>query len=216
MNYTQLTKSMYEKEIIININERLGIRFKGIIDKILYEEFDGYTVACIIDYKTGNDDISLKYLNYGLNIQLPIYLYLSNYLNLKNIVYSGFYLQKFNIVDKDYRLIGYSNSDKDILSMMDNNYDNSKIIKSMKTLKDGSFSSHTKVLNNEEINKIKTITEQKIKEAINNIQNNIFTINPKVDGDKNIGCDFCKFKDICFVKKQDKTEIKEKEFGGDE
>ena len=43
----------------------------------------------------------------------------------------------------------------------------------------------------------------RIKEAINNIQNNIFTINPKVDGDKNIGCDFCKFKDICFMKDKD-------------
>ena len=33
LNYTQLTKTMYEKEIFISINERLGIRFKGIIDK---------------------------------------------------------------------------------------------------------------------------------------------------------------------------------------
>ena len=80
MNYTQLTKSMYEKEIIININERLGIRFKGVIDKVLYEEFNGYTIACIIDYKTGNPNLNIKNVEYGLDMQLPVYIYL-----LKNI-----------------------------------------------------------------------------------------------------------------------------------
>ena len=140
---------------------------------------------------------------------------MSDYLNFKNVLYSGFYLQKFNIIDSDYRLIGYSNSDKDILSIIDSNYDNSKIIKGMKTLKDGSFSSHTKILNNEEIEKIKNITKDKISEVIENIKNNRFDINPKVNGEKNLGCDFCKFKDICFVKKSDKVEIIEEEFGGD-
>ena len=105
----------------------------------MYKEDGDKTYITLIDYKTGNDDISLKYLKYGLNIQLPIYLYLSNYLNLRNILYSGFYLQKFNITDKDYRLVGYSNSDRDVLSILDSGYENSKIIKSMKTLKDGAF-----------------------------------------------------------------------------
>ena len=35
-------------KVIVNINERLGIRFKGIIDKVLYEEFDGETIVCIM------------------------------------------------------------------------------------------------------------------------------------------------------------------------
>jgi len=123
-------------------------------------------------------------------------------------------LQKLNINDKDYRLVGYSNSDKDILSIIDKNYDNSKIIKGMRTLKDGSFSSYTKVLNNEDIDKIKDISEEKIKEVIDNIKNNNFVINPKVVDGKNIGCDFCKFRDICFVKKRDKVEIVLEDFGG--
>lgn len=212
--YSSFDQAMYEKEVEIDYGN--NIKFKGIIDKILYKEDNDKTYIALIDYKTGNDDISLKYLNYGLNIQLPIYLYLSQHLNFKNIVYSGFYLQKFNITDKDYRLIGYSNSDKEILTVIDNNYDNSKIIKGMKTLKDGSFSSHAKLLSNEEIEKIQNITKEKINEVIENIKNNKFDINPKVNGDKNIGCDYCKFRDICFVKKKDKIEIKEEEFGGDE
>jgi len=212
--YGSYNNYMYEKRIEVDYGD--NIKFIGIIDKILYKEDYNNTYVTLVDYKTGNDDISLKYLDYGINIQLPIYLYLSDYLNLRNILYSGFYLQKFNITDADYRLIGYSNSDKDILSILDDNYDNSKIIKGMKTLKDGSFSRYTKVLSNDEINKIKDITKDKIREVINNIKENKFDINPKVDGDKNIGCDYCKFKDICFVKKKNKVTIVSSEFGGDE
>jgi ATP-dependent helicase/nuclease subunit B len=211
--YSSFDNAMYEKKIDIDYGD--NIKFTGIIDKILYKEENDKTYLALIDYKTGNDDISLNYLKYGLNIQLPIYLYLSDYLNFRNILYSGFYLQKFNISEKDYRLLGYSNSNRDILSIIDNNYDNSKIIKGMKTLKDGSFSSYTKVLSNEDIDKIKNITKEKIHEVIENIKNNKFDINPKVNGDKNIGCDFCKFRDICFVKKKDRVEISEEKFGGD-
>lgn len=212
--YSSFDKAMYEKKIDVDYGD--NVKFTGIIDKVLYKESYDKTYLALIDYKTGNDDISLDYLNYGLNMQLPIYLYLSNYLNLRNVVYSGFYLQKFNIVDKDYRLVGYSNSDRDILSIIDNNYDNSKIIKGMKTLKDGSFSNYAKVLNNSEMNKIVEITKKKIEEVIDNIKNNKFDINPKINGDKNIGCEFCKYRDICFVKKKDKVSIVEEKFGGEE
>ena len=211
--YSSFDNAMYEKKIDIDYDD--NIRFTGVIDKILYKELNDKTYVALIDYKTGNDDISLKYLKYGLNMQLPIYLYLCNYLNLRNVIYSGFYLQRFNITDKDYRLYGYSNSDREILSLMDNGYDNSKIIKGMKTLKDGSFSKYTKVLSNDDINEIISITKKRIEEVVDNIRNNRFDINPKVIGDKNIGCDFCKFRDICFVKSSDRILIEEEEFGGD-
>ena len=123
---------MYEKRIDIDYGN--NIHFIGIIDKILYYVDNDITYIALIDYKTGNDEISLKYFKYGLNIQLPIYLYLSSQLLFNNPTYTGFYLQKFNISEKDYRLVGYSNSDKDILSYLDNNYDNSKIIKGFESL----------------------------------------------------------------------------------
>ena len=206
----------YSEDAILYVMDKYNVKYDVAlvyIDNLYYID-NNHTYVSLIDYKTGNDDISLKYLNYGLNMQLPIYLYLSNYLNLRNVLYSGFYLQKFNITENDYRLVGYSNSDMDILSVLDSGYDNSKIIKGMKTVKDGSFSKNSKVLSNEEIDKIKDIARDKIEEVINNIRNNKFDINPKVDGDKNIGCDFCKFRDICFVKKKNEVEINAEEFGG--
>lgn len=211
--YSKLDNAMYEKRIDIDYGN--NIHFIGIIDKILYY-YDGInTYIALIDYKTGNDEISLKYLKYGINIQLPIYLYISKKLNFNNPKYTGFFLQKFNITNKDYRLVGYSNSDKDILSYLDNNYDNSNIIKGLKTLKDGSFSKTSKVLSNDEIEEIKNTTENIIKETINKIKNNDFDINPKIDNGINISCEYCKFNDICFKRKEDEINITCEEFGGD-
>jgi len=212
--YSLFNEAMYEKEIVIDFGD--NVEFVGIIDKILYYKANNTTYVCLIDYKTGSEDISLNYLKYGINIQLPIYLYLSTKLDFNNIKYTGFYLQKLNINDKDYRLVGYSNSDKDILSIIDKNYDNSKIIKGLKTNKDGSFSKNSKTLSNDDIDKIKESVHNQIINVIDNIKNNQFNINPKVNNDKNISCEFCQFKDICFMTKKDEIKIFPQEFGGDE
>ena len=91
---------MYEKEIIIDKSRDIKVEFKGIIDKLLYKVDLDKTVVAIIDYKTGNVDISLKYAKYGLSLQLPIYLYLVSKSKLfNNPSFAGFYLQY--ILDKD-------------------------------------------------------------------------------------------------------------------
>ena len=48
----------------------------------------------------------------------------------------------------------------------------------------------------------------KINEAIKAIENAEFSINPKVIDNKNIGCEFCKFKDICYKKEEDMNNLK--------
>lgn len=210
MNYTQLSKSMYEKEVIVNINERLGIRFKGIIDKVLYEEFDGETIVCIIDYKTGNPNLNIKNVDYGLDMQLPVYIYLlKNLKELHNVKVGGFYLQKvlhnetnINAKVKEMKLQGYSNSDLNILEKVDSSYTDSKMIKSMKTTSNG-FYQHAKVISDEEIDELSSKVENKIIEASDKVINAIFDINPKELKEKNEGCKYCKYKDICYMTHKD-------------
>lgn len=223
LKYTDLKKFLFEEKVSVIKNDKVTVTFKGFIDKIMYDEFDGKTVAVIIDYKTGYTDIDLGYVPFGLSMQLPVYLYLaSNIERFSNTVFGGFYLQKIlsskpvinlkkdldSLKREGLLLNGFSNSDKDILKRVDNTYVNSSIIKSMKLKKDGNFSSYAKVLNNDEINNLIKLTNKKIDDAISNICNGKFDINPKSAYGKNLGCKYCKYRDICFVKKRDEVEIK--------
>ena len=187
----------------------------------------------ITDYKTGLVDINLNYVPYGLSLQLPIYLYLVSKSGLfKNPLYAGFYLQ--HILDKelkrsdDYvterknslKLRGYSNSDLSILKYLDSSLSNSAIIKGLKLKNDGNFAQTSKVLNNKEIEKLISLTEKIIDKSIKSILAGDFPINPKKIGyEKDIGCLYCPFKDICYKDESDDVileDIKDLTFlGGD-
>ncbi len=208
-DYSSLDKEEYELPVNLHINDKLI--FDGKIDKILYTVNDDKTYIAIVDYKTGDSNISFDYLKDGINIQIPIYMYLCSKLDYKNINYVGFYLQKFDIVNKDYRLVGYSNSDKDILSLIDSNYMNSKIIAGLKTKQDGGFYNYSKVISNEEIDKVIKDTEEVILRTSDMIMKNSFPINPKKVADEDIGCAYCKYHDICFRKNEDYVEISSEE-----
>lgn len=214
LSYTQLTESMYEKEIVIDVDKDLHIRFKGFVDKILYNKFNGKTVVAIIDYKTGNPNLNINNSIYGLEMQLPVYIYLIKN-EIKDVKIGGFYLQKIlnNITDKEKRLDslklqGYTNSDLDIIDKIDSSFNDSKVIKSLRTSSKG-FYAYSKIINDEEIDILNKIVETKIKEASIDILDSKFDINPKEMNNEVIGCKFCKYKDICFMKPKDTVTLKE-------
>lgn len=107
-----------ECEKRIKLKLRDNIFFKGFIDKILKCKDN----LCIVDYKTGNTKIEDKYFEFGLNLQLPSYLYLLQEDPSKII---GFYLQhlvapKYVYDEKkdietqkneDMKLTGFTSSD---------------------------------------------------------------------------------------------------------
>lgn len=220
--YTSLNNYLYEEKIYTNIPGNIKITFMGVVDKIMYKNENETTYLAVIDYKTGNPNINLNNIVYGLDMQLPIYLYLVKNTNkLSNVEVVGFYLQKIlnEPPIKDYKhsylklktdslkLQGYSNSDKETLEKFDNNYYDSNMIKSLKETKDG-FYKYSKVLSSSDIDKITKIIEDKIKENAESISNRNFTINPKRQENDLIGCKFCKFNDICFKKEEDIVDIK--------
>ena len=81
--YSTFNKSMKEKPIYVNKDKNIKVTFMGVIDKVLYKEEDNITYLVVVDYKTGSTNINLKNMEYGLGLQLPIYLYLSNKMELK-------------------------------------------------------------------------------------------------------------------------------------
>lgn len=213
-HYDETSFKEVEKEIALEINID-NVKFTGIIDKVMK---NGDNV-CLIDYKTGSITLDLSTVKNGLNLQLPIYIYLMKkvYPNSKIV---GIYLEHiisplFNntgISIKDqqedhFKLTGYSINDENIIKSFDESFEKSKYIKSM-TFTDKGFGRFSKVLNEEDFNKLKDIAEEKITEAIKNIKNCDFTINPKILGMNNLSCAFCPYKSICFVKEQDYVNIK--------
>ena len=149
---------------------------------------------------------------------ISIYLYLSSKMKLKNVKIIGFYLQKLlsNNLDntKEYitakentlKLEGYSINNESLLSKFDTTYNDSKLIKSMKTTNKG-FYSYSKVLTEDEINNLIEDIEKQIEKTTNSILEGDFTINPKIINGENVSCKFCEYKDICYRRENDLTYI---------
>lgn len=221
-----LKKRLLEYKVEIDESDyEYNIKFKGFVDKVIYDEINDQTLVSVIDYKTGNVSGNINNLIYGLDMQLPSYLYLLKYSNVfSSVRYTGFYLQRLlhsEIVydnKKSYlkqkedslRLLGYSNSDEEILELFDPYYQDSHFIKGMKKTDNG-FSRYSKVLNDNQINNLILLTKDNIKKASKEIVSANFKINPKrIDG-INLGCEFCKYQDICFFKENDIVDLEKQD-----
>ena len=210
---------LYEEKIDIPIKKSPYVHFKGFVDKIMYREKNNETLVSIIDYKTGNTDIKINNLKFGLSMQLPIYLYLVRNSNLfQNIKFTGFYLQyilnlnvkkgKKTILEQkeeNLRLHGYSTSNIERLMVFDSTMENSEMIHGVKLNKSGELPKSSHALTDEEIDEIIKLTESKIMEAMDDILNGKFDINPKILNGKNVSCEFCAYKDICYVDEKNKV-----------
>lgn len=223
-NFTDLKDELHEERVYTSLSGDMKITFTGVIDKIKYKKENDQTIIAIIDYKTGNPNLSLTSIPYGIDMQLPIYVYLAkNSRKLKNVKIAGFYLQKIlnneitvdnsssyeQLKKKNLLLQGYSNENVDILSVFDKSYMDSNIIKGMKVKKDYSFYSYTKVLSDEKIDHICDIVETQIKNSAQKISEAEFPIAPRKIGKENKGCALCKFKDLCYTTADDIVELKE-------
>ena len=207
---------LHEQKIEIPLKKDIEVIFTGTIDKIMYYKKVEDTYFTIIDYKSGTVDTRLEKLKYGLSMQLPVYLFLIN--NSKvfdNPIFTGIYYQNilFNYPSFDkkpiedikkerIKLQGYSTDDLSILSRFDPTYENSEVIKSMKYTDKG-FSRFSKVLSDNDVYHIITYTKKEIIKDMNEILQGDFNINPKIYDGKDISCEYCNFKDICYKSQKD-------------
>ena len=213
-DFIKLKKRLYEERIEIKYHNKIDISFVGIIDKIMYDN----DIYALIDYKTGNDSIDMSLNYYGINMQLAIYLLLASH-RFEGAKFAGFYLQHIlNKVGKSedtskleakYKLVGYSNTK--YIGEFDKTYKDSSLIKSLKIKSDDSYYSTSKVLSDDEVNNLISLASNKVEECIDGVVNANFNINPKNIAGKNIGCEFCNYKDICFMKNKDVVYLDKKD-----
>jgi len=210
--YTKFSDTYLEKTLEVPLRgEDLSIVLKGTIDKIMYYRNVSDTFYAVIDYKSGSYDTNLKKIRFGLNMQLPIYLYLIEKARLfPNSIFTGFYYQKILSAKKTYdkerdtlKLEGYSCDDSSVLELFDNSYQKSDIIKGLAVKQSGEFYASSKVLNSDEVSDLLYTVEEKVEEAKKLILNGDFSINPKYLEKENISCKYCEYHDLCFMKDKD-------------
>ena len=209
--------NLQEQKLEVKVREDIEVIFTGIIDKIMYYKKIEDTYFAIVDYKSGYVDTKIEKMKYGLSLQLPIYLYLINYSKVfSNPIFTGIYYQTvlFNyptfdkkpieeIKKERLKLQGYSTDNLDVLSRFDPTYEKSEVIKSMKYTEKG-FYHYAKVLSDEDVYNIIRYTKKEIEEKTDQILKADFEINPKIYDGKNISCEHCSFKDICYTVEKDK------------
>ena len=181
------------------------------------------TYFSIIDYKTGTIDTSIEPMKYGLHMQLPVYLYLMKYSNVfTRPIFTGIYYQNilFNYptctTREEYdtmrksrlKLQGYSTDNVEVLERFDTTYEKSDYIRSMSYTEEKGFGAYAKVMNEETLDSMVEYTKEYINKTTDKILDGAFDINPKHYNGKNVSCEFCDFKDICYMRERDLKYLK--------
>lgn len=215
--HTSLCNSLCEKKMDVELHNG-DLLFKGFIDKLWYSDDKGY--VAIIDYKTGKDQESLDNLEYGENLQLPVYIYLlKNDNEFKKSQIVGFYLQKINIIIpkkngksiieqiySNLNLEGYTNPSN--IELID--YTRGNFLKNYKEKAGNIPDARSKIFTDEDIDKLFNIVDDKIEECYQNIIKGNFKITAKRIDKNNISCSFCSFVDCCFKTNQDIIDLERK------
>ena len=210
--------ALYEKKIDIELDKKVSVIFTGTIDKIMYYQKIEDTYFTLVDYKTGFIDTHIEPMKYGLHMQLPVYLYLIHYSKVfNNPIFTGIFYQNilFNyptwtekkdesqIYKENLMLQGYTTEDVSILERFDSTFEKSEYIKSMSYSEEKGFGTYAKTISNDMLYDLVQYTKKHISDKTDCILEADFSINPKVYAGKNIACEFCNYKDICFMKEKD-------------
>ena len=206
-----ITRQEFESSKIKSINAPINTNIKGYVDKIIYFG----NKAFIVDYKTGKEVINSKLFEFGLNLQLPIYLYLLSELE-KDTVVQGIYLQhllsqkkifsldKKETKEQSLRLDGITFGPLESIMDMDDSYEKSVVIKGLSVLKKTNDLRYgSRIYTKEQRDELTNLVKTKIDECINEVSNGSFDIKPVKVEKLADGCKFCPYRDICFKEASD-------------
>ncbi|MDI9540326.1 MAG: PD-(D/E)XK nuclease family protein [Bacillota bacterium] len=213
----------YEYEIKKEVQIDEKINFNGVIDKLIHQKIDDDRFIAVVDYKTGSEVFREDFVEDGLSLQLPSYLYLaSKIFDKENKKYAGFYIQ--HLINTDYKyeknknirqkkfdsmkLKGKSNGDEGfyILESFDQSFRDSELIDIIISNEDKIR--YKKGIDNKGVEELIELTEEKIVEAGNLILNREFPITPYEYSES---CKYCTYSDICYRVNSDFKKIKEME-----
>ena len=188
----------------------------GKIDRIDICEDGDKVYVKVIDYKTGNKSFDLSEVYYGLQMQLAVYMNQAIAIERekhpgKTVVPSGifYYRIKDPIVEKardldeikdkileNLRLDGIVNEEPKNIAHLDREMTGKSKAIPVSMNKNGSLGSASKVVSEENFERISTYTEQMLESATEQMLSGETDAVPYAY-DGATGCDYCGYRDIC-------------------
>ena len=192
------------------------------IDKytVLYGKIDKAIIInnsyiFLVDYKSGSSgDFEPDKVEYGLSLQLPTYAYLlTDTYGKKRYKISGLYInhilsnkrfldvEEDELIPKSLQLSGLSINDLNVFSKFDSTIADgtSSFVASTGIKKDGTPTGKG-FCGESYIKELAETAKAKYEEANNRIRNNEFDISPIAFTNSKTPCEWCSYKDICFVR----------------
>ena len=183
----------------------------GLIDKILkYQEY-----YLVIDYKTNPVHPNWYALDVGLDLQLPLYLYLIK-ANDPNAKIAGSYLQSVfrtsllkyedkplsKVMLEQLKYVGYTLQDRDVILAIDTNALNGSGSLPKQIVSNKGFYKNflKKSFTQTQFDAIILYVEKLIFEANKKIRKGLFPILPLTDEKNESVCRYCRLKDLCYRK----------------
>lgn len=188
------------------------ILLKGVVDKVIYSG-DKQQYVSIIDYKIGSESFNENKVQYGLSLQLPTYaLYVKQSKDFADKQIIALAIQPLLSKNADtasqddidqynagLKMSGTYIDDQEILYTIDKNiFEKSVYLGGVTVTSKGAIRSDSKIFSVEWFNAIADTAKNLIINAGDMILDNDFKINPKITGGKNVSCQYCPFKDICY------------------
>ena len=181
----------------------------GLIDKILkYQEY-----YLVIDYKTNPVHPNWYALDVGLDLQLPLYLYLIK-ANDPNAKIAGSYLQSVfrtsllkyedkplsKVMLEQLKYVGYTLQDRDVILAIDTNALNGSGSLPKQIVSNKGFYKNflKKSFTQTQFDAIILYVEKLIFEANKKIRKGLFPILPLTDEKNESVCRYCRLKDLCY------------------
>ena len=178
-----------------------------------------------IDYKTGGTKFDTKYLNYGLSSQLPTYaLLVSSNKEYKDYIPIGLFINNVistshnNEVEEDELIPGYLKlngkvlGDLSTIQLIDPTLaeGDSAFINGVKIKKSGELSGSATVSDTAFFDYM-SITKELFLKMDEQLRMNNFDISPIFKSERDNACEYCKYKDVCFVRSYQYRRITEEE-----
>ena len=214
-----------EKFLSISIDNKTTV--EGIIDKIVITNNQH---MFLLDYKTGKETFTPSLVEYGSSFQLPTYALLtSRSPQFEDYSLSGLFIHHIipdsigreekedSLIPNYLKLDGYIIDDINVINSFDGSFgnpgDESAFIKSLRLTKQSQFYKYSHVQTKDYFKSLSDKALQLFVEGNRKIRQNIFPVRPQFF-DQEGPCKHCSFKDICYVRYEQKVfpkDIKQEE-----